>query len=321
LSDELFQEVLAHPHSDDPRRVYADWLSERGDPRGEFIAVQCELARFFDPRLAERERELLAEHGQAWVAELGLRKRERVVPGEPLPVVFHRGFPDQICVDIDQLATVRYAQMPLRHVVVSGLRDENVAKLVDVPALAGITAFGLRDARLSPRALARLGDAPLVRAAEHLGFHRGRFNDASNLASIELPALRSLHVDDLHVRNLGVLGRARWLAQIRVLRIRDTEHLPIVSWLQSHSWKLTDLTIETSIFDTELAPLATARTTKTLERLELSIGHGDRVTIAAFATTDDLVKLERFVVTGKALDSELEKLRVRWGEKLIVRRV
>jgi uncharacterized protein (TIGR02996 family) len=78
LTVELFEEVLAHPHSDDPRRIYADWLSERGDPRGEFVAVQCELARAFDPDLAERERQLLAEHGARWVEQLELRKCERL---------------------------------------------------------------------------------------------------------------------------------------------------------------------------------------------------------------------------------------------------
>ncbi|HEY0253108.1 MAG TPA: TIGR02996 domain-containing protein [Kofleriaceae bacterium] len=72
MSDALLDEVLAHPHSDDPRRVYADWLSERGDPRGEFIAVQCELARKLDFDAARRENHLLREHRLRWLAELGL---------------------------------------------------------------------------------------------------------------------------------------------------------------------------------------------------------------------------------------------------------
>lgn len=37
--------VVAAPADDLPRLVYADWLDERGDPRGEFIRVQVELAR------------------------------------------------------------------------------------------------------------------------------------------------------------------------------------------------------------------------------------------------------------------------------------
>ena len=40
----FLQAVLENPDDDTPRLIYADWLEERGDPRGEFIRVQCELA-------------------------------------------------------------------------------------------------------------------------------------------------------------------------------------------------------------------------------------------------------------------------------------
>ena len=42
---ELLAEIYAAPDDDAPRLVYADWLQERGDPRGEFIALQLERAR------------------------------------------------------------------------------------------------------------------------------------------------------------------------------------------------------------------------------------------------------------------------------------
>lgn len=58
-----------------PRLVFADWLEERGDPRGEFIRLQCELETLDedDPTRAEHESRcqlLLAMHKQAWVGEL-----------------------------------------------------------------------------------------------------------------------------------------------------------------------------------------------------------------------------------------------------------
>ena len=37
--------IHAAPHDAAPRLVYADWLDERGDPRGEFIRVQVAVAR------------------------------------------------------------------------------------------------------------------------------------------------------------------------------------------------------------------------------------------------------------------------------------
>ncbi|MDX2010616.1 MAG: TIGR02996 domain-containing protein [Myxococcaceae bacterium] len=39
-----FEAMLKAPWDDAPRLVYADWLSEQDDPRGEFIVVQCRLA-------------------------------------------------------------------------------------------------------------------------------------------------------------------------------------------------------------------------------------------------------------------------------------
>lgn len=96
----LFEQIRANPDDDEPRRVYADELLARSDPRGELIAVQCELAALGYARepvlalnnrdwvgdalgntaaldsgqvaeLRTRERKLLARHGSRWVAPLG----------------------------------------------------------------------------------------------------------------------------------------------------------------------------------------------------------------------------------------------------------
>jgi uncharacterized protein (TIGR02996 family) len=45
--DEFLNAVLASPEDDGPRLAYADWLSNRGDPRGEFIRIQCQLTRIW----------------------------------------------------------------------------------------------------------------------------------------------------------------------------------------------------------------------------------------------------------------------------------
>ena len=42
--------IFANPDDDAPRLVYADWLLERGDPRGEFIQIQCKLGRAIGAR-------------------------------------------------------------------------------------------------------------------------------------------------------------------------------------------------------------------------------------------------------------------------------
>src|SRR5438093_4089128 len=67
--------VLDRPDDDGPRLVFADWLEERGDPRGAFIRAQVELERLgeYDPRRPALELladQLLVEHGDAWKAPL-----------------------------------------------------------------------------------------------------------------------------------------------------------------------------------------------------------------------------------------------------------
>src|SRR5580700_9385962 len=68
--------VLQAPREDAPRLRLADSLTAQGDPRGEFIRLQIELARpglaeEAADQLAQRERELLAAHEAEWVAPLG----------------------------------------------------------------------------------------------------------------------------------------------------------------------------------------------------------------------------------------------------------
>jgi uncharacterized protein (TIGR02996 family) len=80
--DALLAAVLAAPLEDAPRLVYADWLEEQGDPRGEFLRIIVRLET-----LAGREAPPEMSAKLKWVREVaGLRNRLRelrqVVPGE-----------------------------------------------------------------------------------------------------------------------------------------------------------------------------------------------------------------------------------------------
>lgn len=69
--DVSLQQVLDHPDDDQLRLVYADVLSERGDPRGELISVQCALMhRPDDAALRLREAELLNANRREWFGPL-----------------------------------------------------------------------------------------------------------------------------------------------------------------------------------------------------------------------------------------------------------
>lgn len=75
----LFDAVYAAPEDDAPRLVLADLLTQKGDPRGELISLQC------GARDEKRERELIKTHGKKWLAHFG--------PSLGAEVEWRRGFP------------------------------------------------------------------------------------------------------------------------------------------------------------------------------------------------------------------------------------
>lgn len=69
--DDLLAAIHAEPDADAPRHVYADWLLERDDPRGTFIALQLRASSATgqgDTLRAQAEaRELLARYERVWL--------------------------------------------------------------------------------------------------------------------------------------------------------------------------------------------------------------------------------------------------------------
>ncbi len=58
--DALLDAVIANPDEDAPRLAFAKWLTDRDDPRGEYITLQCANGS------RERQAELVAAYGKSW---------------------------------------------------------------------------------------------------------------------------------------------------------------------------------------------------------------------------------------------------------------
>jgi len=72
---DFLREIAANPGDDAPRLIFADWLEEHGNPRGEFIRIDCRLARMSDidlqrASLEGRRRLLLRTSYKGWIAPL-----------------------------------------------------------------------------------------------------------------------------------------------------------------------------------------------------------------------------------------------------------
>jgi uncharacterized protein (TIGR02996 family) len=76
IERQFLDEIHAAPYDESPRLVYADWLEERGDPRAEYLRLECELVGLKDDdalfrELAPRLQELREAIDPAWLAEVG----------------------------------------------------------------------------------------------------------------------------------------------------------------------------------------------------------------------------------------------------------
>lgn len=86
VGDRLLEDVYKNPADDGPRQVLADWLIEKGDPRGELIALQLRpRATPMTPQQAARERSLLHAHWKKWAGPLAPHLMRT-------GLVFERGF-------------------------------------------------------------------------------------------------------------------------------------------------------------------------------------------------------------------------------------
>ena len=202
--DALLRQVIEHPDWDGPRLIYADWLGERYDPRGEFIRLQCAFAQLpaGDERrneLQERSDELLKVHQDEWVGPL-----RSLVSGWR----FQRGFIDTIYIDarrflahadqVFQLAPVRHM-----HLLDVGRRVAEVAASPVLVRLAGLTLFASHVGDSVARSLAH--SAHLTGLTE-LNLGRNRITDDGAVALAGSPCLSQLTSLDLSENEIGTAG-------------------------------------------------------------------------------------------------------------------
>jgi uncharacterized protein (TIGR02996 family) len=99
----LWREILDRPGEDLPRRIFADWMADNGDPaRAEFVHSRLDRASLpaGDPRAEELfalEEATLAIHGPSWEAEFSRSMRQKIE--------YRRGLAEVFTADADALPT------------------------------------------------------------------------------------------------------------------------------------------------------------------------------------------------------------------------
>lgn len=205
MSDEhaLYAAIIAEPNDDAARRALAAYYDAKGNPLGELIRVQLELA----PQRAQgkpsgklllREEALIKAHGRAVAAPLG-----DLISGSKL----HRGLIGEVTLSLDKfldVAATLFASAPIQHLNVTAPRTR-WSEFLRSPHLA----------RLSSLSLSKLG----------LGD-----DDARAIAGAEtLRTLCWLSLSHNQIGRPGVeaLAASPWLANLRVLDLTRNPCDPI----------------------------------------------------------------------------------------------
>jgi uncharacterized protein (TIGR02996 family) len=131
VDGDILLNVSAHPDADAPRLRYAKILSDRGDPRGEFIRLQIELAKLGGDRdhpswfpLASRAQRMVDQYRIAWMPTWSHSAAEQV-----LDYKFHRGFVELVTMRWDYFlehADEIFSHAPIRHLNITCENEQSV---------------------------------------------------------------------------------------------------------------------------------------------------------------------------------------------------
>lgn len=256
----LFDAMVQAPGADGPRLAYADLLVEEGDPRGEFIAVQCRLAsgklRGAALKAARaREAELLAAHREEWFGPLEkwLRERDSYVRNH---VEVARGFVRHcrlVATEAADLITLFRRAPLLQSLELNGVEvhvPAALGQLESVEASGGAAASLLRALSSGQRA-----DALHTLVVSHFGHARAvslgalpvlrRFSFDGGVATLQLPAgledLASLRWSTCVTDALGAPG-------LHLKRLTLTNHVvdeALLGALAAHAPHLEHLVLTT----------------------------------------------------------------------------
>ncbi len=193
---DFLKEILAAADDDVPRLVYADWLDEQGDPRGEFIRVECLLAQLpvdDDRRWAlETRGDLLRrQFAKGWAGPL----RHLVTDWR-----FRRGFVEHVTIRADRFlehAAELFAAAPIKSVRL--LQPETqLSAFAASPWLERIESLDLRHTRLDWHTFEDLAYSPSLIDVKELNLRdTGLCNDEGARLLAECEYLRNLTALDL----------------------------------------------------------------------------------------------------------------------------
>jgi len=236
----LEQAIAADPDARESYLVYADWLQERGDPRGNLIVAQADPDRPDRLRAAAR---LLSRQAGYFLGDLA---------GADLQLGWRWGY-------------LESATMTLREAVEGG----QLQRLLALPSARFLRGLRLRGISDGPEVLGRVLEvlaAGRPSRLRRLGLQG--FSELDSVASIEevFPALRELELQGARIH----FGQGLSLPLLEQLKLEVMTVLELDVLLRRPPPRLRHLTLRSFRDPDELCTLISSRLLEQLEVLDLS---------------------------------------------------
>lgn len=218
--DALLAAIVAAPEDDAPRLVYADWLLERGDARGEFIRLQVEEAR--SAKWNPRVRQMIEAGWRNLAGELAPFTNEHA---------FDRGFPRWVTLSAAAFARHGerfFSRWPLQQLRLDNQRftSDQLAQVASAPGASLVRELRVAQAKFANN---RRG-LPLAALAKHGGFPAlrtlvltacgARADDWEELfMSLDAPVMTAVVMSSNHSHPalFRALGSSKTLPALRVV--------------------------------------------------------------------------------------------------------
>lgn len=214
--------IVEQPEADGPRLVFADWLEEQGDPRGEFIRLQIERLGIPSSErragLSRREDELLKLHGEAWRAELPAIKG--VTWG-----VFRRGDVETIEVDTAErflrYAPRIFAAAPIVNVWFTRLDTAGAELLAQSEHLRRLTLLKNAGAAVGDDGVKAIANSPHAGNLQQLFVNQNNISDDGVRSLAQSRQLRKLWRLFLNENRIGDAGARALADSKRLSQLRE----------------------------------------------------------------------------------------------------
>ncbi|MFT5527418.1 MAG: hypothetical protein ACI9HK_005400 [Pirellulaceae bacterium] len=161
MDQSFLREIIKDPDNDDPRLIYADYLEETGDPLGELIRIQCDLAKMTgDDRnyavLEKRQFALLKKHKSRWLGAIAEMTRIAKI---------YRGFVRDIVLGARQFIAhhrTLFQLAPIRNATVVKVSSKSFKEFAECESLARLDSLKLSDVPLETAEFRKLFESPYL---------------------------------------------------------------------------------------------------------------------------------------------------------------